>query len=201
MSNDNRTAGAMVCVWMDVDRNYDEELNDWYETEHVHDIVGIDGFLSGRRYYDDTHRLRYLVLYEARDASVEPGPGFQGAVARPTKWTERIRRLFGENRRRSNFRLLAEAGTPVDAPAIVTVDRKGLAEPAEAEERRAASAGCIRYRSYVDVNAADAGFEIFEYVDKASATKAIENLRAETRNEVSMRLAIGVPHFHRAVNV
>ena len=70
-------AHAMIAVWMNVAKEHDQEFNDWYETEHLAEVVAIDGILSARRYCNPDGEHRYLVLYEAIDETIESGPGFQ----------------------------------------------------------------------------------------------------------------------------
>jgi len=111
-------AAGLITVWLDVDAVHESEFNDWYVGEHIPEVVGLEGFVTGRRYHCPESPLRYLAWYEAIDEHVEPGPQFQRIVAHPTPWSQRIRRLDGERRERMNFRLASSAGgTPApDAP-------------------------------------------------------------------------------------
>lgn len=196
MSRQASKAGAIVCVWMNVDRRYDEELHAWYETEHVPEILALDDFLSGRRYYADESPLRYLALYETVDEGSAGAPGFQGIVARPTPWTSRIRALFGEQRRRSNFKLLLDAGpgaeTNSSPRAIVTVDLEGPADMAAGAMRLEALEGCSRYRAYADVTKPSLGFEIHDFDDIDAARAAAAALQRPGR-VVELRIAVGTP--------
>jgi hypothetical protein len=185
-------ADGMVAVWLNVRPEHEEEFNDWYELEHVRDVIAIDGFVSGRRYYDASARLRYLALYETVDDTVEPGPGFQGLVAHPTPWTTRIRRLFGDMRTRTNFRKIADTGLDQEPGAIVTVHARGAAAPADAQARRAAVPGCLRYRGFHESGLPANRFEIYDFDGMDAARAAGETLRAG--GEVSVRVAVGTPH-------
>jgi hypothetical protein len=111
-------AAGLITVWLDVDAGDEPEFNDWYVGEHIPEVVGLEGFVTGRRYLCPESPLRYLAWYETVDEHVEPGPHFQRIVANPTPWSQRIRRLYGDRRERTNFRLAASAGEvpAADAP-------------------------------------------------------------------------------------
>jgi len=90
------------------------EFNDWYNLEHVPQVTALPGFVRTRRYVCDQANIRYLAWYETADETVEAGPHFQSIVANPTPWSLRMRKLYGNNRERMNFKLMCEVG---DAPA------------------------------------------------------------------------------------
>jgi hypothetical protein len=117
------TASGLITVWLDVPAAHDEEFNDWYDHEHVPQVVALDGVVGGRRYRCEDAPLRYLAWYDTVDERVESGPAFQGLVERPTPWSRRMRRLCGERRERMNFRLMREAGAApaTDAPWLYLV--------------------------------------------------------------------------------
>jgi len=104
------TANGLITVWLDVPPHCDEEFNDWYNLEHLPQVVRLPGFVSGRRYHCDEARLRYLAWYDTRDESVEQGADFQGLVREPTPWSRRMRTLYGDRRERFNFRLMRDVG-------------------------------------------------------------------------------------------
>lgn len=104
------TANALITVWLDVAPEREEEFNDWYRLEHIPQVVGLPGFVSGRRYRADDAPLKYLAWYDTADEGVEAGPDFQRIVSHPTPWSQRMRRFYGENRERMNFRLMCDVG-------------------------------------------------------------------------------------------
>lgn len=104
------TANALITVWLDVAPEREEEFNDWYRLEHIPQVVGLPGFVSGRRYRADDAPLRYLAWYDTADEGVETGPDFQRIVSHPTPWSQRMRRFYGDNRERMNFRLMCDVG-------------------------------------------------------------------------------------------
>jgi hypothetical protein len=103
-------AMGLIAVWLDVAADREEEFNDWYNLEHLAQVVALRGFVNGRRYRCNEAPLRYLAWYDTVDETVEPGPEFQRLVAEPTPWSRRMRRLYGERRERFNFRLMRDVG-------------------------------------------------------------------------------------------
>jgi hypothetical protein len=108
---------GLINVWLDVPSGRDEEFNDWYNLEHLRDVVRLPGFVLARRYRVDDAPLKYLAWYETTDETIESAADFQGLVQRPTPWSQRMRRFYGEQRERMNFRLMREVGRVPDADA------------------------------------------------------------------------------------
>lgn len=190
--------GAVIIVWMNVDERHDEELHAWYETEHVPEAIGLAGISSVRRFRDDAHALRYMVMFECADEHVETG-SFAEMVKHATPWTRRIRTLFGERRLRGNYRKLLETGRETDAGAVVVAY---LAEPPRDDERQDVVekiAGCVRRRVYQQCPPPEpfrpeAGWlEVLDFQSEKEAAAAIESLRFPAEAEVSVRRAIGMP--------
>ena len=103
-------AHGLITVWLNVPGEHEKELNDWYDREHLRQVVALPGFVRARRYRVDDAPLKYLAWYETVDESVEPGADFQRIVAQPTTWSQRVRELYGEQRERMNFRLMRDVG-------------------------------------------------------------------------------------------
>lgn len=121
MNNDPQ---AVIAVWLHVDRRHEEEFNDWYELEHLPQVVNLPGFICARRYCaEDSSVPKFLAWYETQDPGVETAAPFQDLVANPTGWSQRMRRLYGENRIRNNYRLILSRGAAPapDAPFLYMV--------------------------------------------------------------------------------
>lgn len=99
----------MITAWVHVPLEREDEFNDWYNLEHLPQVVALPGFVRGRRYMVENAKPRYLAWYDTADERVEPGPGFQHFVAHPTPWWTRMARCF-EHRERMNFRLMCDVG-------------------------------------------------------------------------------------------
>ena len=116
-------AKGLITVRLHTAPKHEDEFNDWYNLEHVPQLTALPGFVRTRRYCCATADIRYLAWYETTDDSVEGGPYFQGIVSNPTPWSLRIRKLYGENRERMNFKLMCEVGSAPqpDAPWMYVV--------------------------------------------------------------------------------
>ena len=88
----------------------EEEFNAWYNLEHVPQVTALHGFVRTRRYFCDKSDIRYLAWYETDDETVEAGAHFQSIVTDPTPWSLRMRKHYGNNRERMNFKLMCEVG-------------------------------------------------------------------------------------------
>jgi hypothetical protein len=111
-------ARGLITVWLNVPPEREEEFNDWYNLEHLRQVVALPGFVRGRRYSTEDAPLKYLAWYETVDETIEPGREFQGIVEKPTPWSQRMRRLYGDNRERMNFRLMRDVGRVQDTDAL-----------------------------------------------------------------------------------
>jgi hypothetical protein len=84
-----RGSGLLV-VRMDVDPGHAAEVNRWYDEEHVPEKLGIEGFLSVRRYSSPTNPARLLAVYDLADVSAAD-------VRVPaTPWTSRVKQSWLE---------------------------------------------------------------------------------------------------------
>ncbi|MPS26039.1 DUF4286 family protein [Pigmentiphaga sp.] len=170
-------ATGLIAVWLHVPPHREEEFHAWYELEHIPQVVGLEGFVSGRRYYCEQAFPKFLALYETQDESVEDSPGFQHVVTHPTPWSGRIWTFFGKDRIRQNLVRLAcvSHGCHADPGAVLLRafrTSRPLAE-ADGQEQGRASAdmpGCTRYRLFRQVRDPDQYLEIFDFTAPAQAT-------------------------------
>jgi hypothetical protein len=103
-------AQGLITVWLDVPPEREEEFNDWYNGEHLAQVVALPGFVSARRYRVDDAPLKYLAWYDTVDDTVEAAADFQGIIAKPTPWSQRMRRFYDDKRERMNFKLMRDVG-------------------------------------------------------------------------------------------
>ena len=85
-------AGATKYIFpvrMDVEPEWEEEFNRWYNEEHVPLLTKVPGVLSGRRFEAIEGEPKYLALYELESPQVLESDAW--AKARETRWTQRIR--------------------------------------------------------------------------------------------------------------
>lgn len=109
------SATGLITVRLHTAPEHDEEFNAWYNLEHVPQVTALTGVVRARRYFCDKSDIRYLAWYETADETVEAGSHFQSIVVNPTPWSLRMRKLYGNNRERMNFKLMCEVGS-VPAP-------------------------------------------------------------------------------------
>ncbi|MDX3905333.1 MAG: hypothetical protein QHC78_06545 [Pigmentiphaga sp.] len=169
-------ATGLIAVWLHVPPHREEEFHAWYELEHIPQVVGLEGFVSGRRYCSDTAFPKFLALYETRDERVEDSPGFQHVVTHPTPWSGRIWTFFGKDRIRQNFaRIAAVVHRDMEAPGAVLLRAFRSARPlggTAAQEAGAAAAaldGCTQYRLFQQTRDPARYLEILDF---ASAEQA-----------------------------
>jgi quinol monooxygenase YgiN len=173
----------MIAVWLHVAPEREDEFNAWYELEHIRQIVDLDGFHSGTRYFNDGAFPKFLALYETKDDTVEASAGFQHVTTHPSPWSGRIWSFFGKDRIRLNLRLLATASRD---DALTTENHAGTAVvlrhtrraaglslvQAQAEAAEALElSGCRRYRVFQDTHDESIYLEIFDFATSVQATE------------------------------
>jgi hypothetical protein len=170
-------AKGLITVWLHVSPEREEEFNDWYNMEHIRQMVGLPGFVSGRRYMVENATPKYLAWYDTVDETIESGPDFQKVVAEPTPWSQRIRRFYGNNRERMNFRLMRDVGTVSreDTPWLYIVhtdipdhivDEYNEWYDQEHLPRLVTVPGVVRARRYVAVAGSPRYLTAYELTDK-----------------------------------
>ncbi|HXA31404.1 MAG TPA: hypothetical protein VNV87_04015 [Acidimicrobiales bacterium] len=76
---------ALLWVTIDVREGWEDEVDRWYDEDHIPEKLAIDGFVRAHRYRSVDHPRRFVTLYELSDVG--------GADVRvpPTEWTTRIK--------------------------------------------------------------------------------------------------------------
>lgn len=190
---------GLIVVWMNVASQHDDEVNDWYEGEHVAEVAGIDRVYSVQRFFDASHSLRFMAMFECADELVETDAGFQGMVGNATPWTQRIRKLFGEQRRRGNYRSLLVEGDARAPQALLVVQSQDA--PTERAFKRAQPLGCLRYRAFVQMPPENSFrpenkyLEVYDFGSVEAADAARAQLAFNTGADISVRRSIGTPKF------
>lgn len=155
-------ADGLLAAWLKVPVQHEEELNDWYDMEHLEQVSSPEGFVGARRYRavgDDTW---YLALYDLTSPAVYFGAAFQRILSNPTPWSRRMARLYGPNRVVNVYRRILQFGddAPEPAPFLFTaqMDVDPDVEDAfhawynhEHAPRLAEVPGCLRVRRFVAV--------------------------------------------------
>src|SRR5436190_24279386 len=88
---------AILLVYTDlIDDKYDEELNAWYDTQHLPQLLALPGVLDAARYVAVKGGPKYLAAYEVENTDTVLGPAWQN---RPIPaWDNRMSpRFIGKN--------------------------------------------------------------------------------------------------------
>jgi hypothetical protein len=83
-------AGGVILVSMNIDPSYEEEFNDWYNTEHIPHFNRLDGVITARRFRAIAGTPRYVALYHVVNTDIYATPGWM--AANQTPWMLRMRR-------------------------------------------------------------------------------------------------------------
>jgi hypothetical protein len=83
-------AGGVILVSMNIEPAYEEEFNDWYNTEHISHFNRLDGVITARRFRANEGTPRYVALYHVVNTDIYATPGWM--AANQTPWMLRMRR-------------------------------------------------------------------------------------------------------------
>ncbi len=86
----NKKGTALLMVFVDIDTEQDADFNDWYNQEHVADLLALPGFLNGARYEAAKGGPRYLACYELESAEAVQTPEYLAFRRSPSAWTQRV---------------------------------------------------------------------------------------------------------------
>src|SRR5262245_8956607 len=88
------SARAMLLLAMNVDRDAENEFNDWYDREHIPALFALPGVLSAIRYRAEQGPQKYLAIYYLEDAAVQRSSDW--ARAMDTPWARTVRPRTGD---------------------------------------------------------------------------------------------------------
>ena len=86
----NKKGTALLMVFTDIDTKQDADFNDWYNQEHVADLLSLPGFLNAARYEAARGGPRYLACYELESAEAVQTPEYLAFRRSPSPWTQRV---------------------------------------------------------------------------------------------------------------
>jgi hypothetical protein len=115
-------AKGLMTAWTHIAPEHEAEFNQWYDGEHVPQIVALPGFVRGRRYVVEGAKPKYLAWYDTGDENAGSGPDLQRAIDNPTHSWRRFAALL-QHRERMSFRLMRDVGDNQrdDAPWLYIV--------------------------------------------------------------------------------
>lgn len=79
---------GIFLVYTDIDPQHEAEFNDWYNTEHIAELLAVPGILAAARYEATKGGPKYLAIYELENADVVNTSAFTGRKRTP--WGERM---------------------------------------------------------------------------------------------------------------
>jgi len=81
---------GLLVAQLEVPPAFEDEFNDWYDTEHIPERLRVPGFLSARR-LERVARPRYLNLYDLTDLAVLDSAAYLAVSgANKSPWTARV---------------------------------------------------------------------------------------------------------------
>ena len=178
---------ALLMVWTDVPADKEEEFNQWYNEEHIPDLLAIPGFLDAGRYIAISGGPRYLACYEWESPEVDESPAYKRFHEKSTEWARRISPMvIGTNRIRNVYQQIfpGEVTTEVAqsgmAP-VLQIGRMSIAPEAEDDfndwyntiyiPNFEKVAGCIRGRRYRAISGEPKYATVYEFQnEKVSQT-------------------------------
>ena len=79
---------GIFLVYTDIDPQHEAEFNDWYNTEHLPELLAVPGILAAARYEAVKGGPKYLAVYEIESTDVLQTPAFKNRPRTP--WGERV---------------------------------------------------------------------------------------------------------------
>jgi hypothetical protein len=107
-------ATGLLAVWMDVPAELENELNRWYEEEHLADRMAFPGFLRVRRFVSVGGGPKYVALYDLAEGAMT-SEAYLKARGNPTEWTKRVVGSLTTNIR-NEYRLVKQVGESPATP-------------------------------------------------------------------------------------
>ena len=86
---------ALMIVMIDVDAEHEEELNRWYDEEHVPERMAVPGFLSARRLRSvEGTQYKYVTIYELASRDCLDSREYLSLKTARSAWTARMYSYF-----------------------------------------------------------------------------------------------------------
>lgn len=126
-------AAGRMALWNDCAAGHEAFYEEWYQTEHLIERLGIPGFLLGRRYRAIKADAEFFTYYETTSPGVLTSPVYLERVNNPTVMTRKVmsgiftnmsRTLCEVSRQQGRFRGGFTATVKLDAGADpATIDQ------------------------------------------------------------------------------
>ena len=73
----DRKGKGLLMVWADVPAEKEDDFNNWYNQEHIPELVGLPGVLNAARYEAIRGGPKHLACYELEDSTVVESDAFK----------------------------------------------------------------------------------------------------------------------------
>ena len=81
---------GLYLVWVDVPADKEDEINRWYNEEHLYDVLARPGVLNAARYVALSGSPKYLACYEMQGPEVLESQEYRDHRTAPTEWSKRL---------------------------------------------------------------------------------------------------------------
>lgn len=83
-----KPVGAVLVVEIDVEPEFDDEFNRWYDEEHIPERTDMPGFVSAQRFRHPDRANSYLAIYELESADAATSDWYMSREQ--TEWAKQI---------------------------------------------------------------------------------------------------------------
>lgn len=90
---------ALLVVFTDVGPEDETEFHNWYNREHIGQLLKLPGFRRARRYGSTGTPPRFLAVYEVEEIGVLAAPDYLDLLADQSPWSRRIIARFSMHER------------------------------------------------------------------------------------------------------
>ncbi|MDP6343912.1 MAG: hypothetical protein QF578_18160 [Alphaproteobacteria bacterium] len=118
-----------LAIWNDCAAGWEEDYEDWYQSEHLFERLGVPGFRLGRRYRAVAAERTYFTYYETAGPETLSTPAYLERLENPTVWTQRMMSDAFTNMSRTVCACRWQVGVMRGAFAVTLSSADRLAEP------------------------------------------------------------------------
>src|SRR5690625_2476067 len=87
-------------IWTDVNPDFEQDFNQWYDKEHMEERASIPGFLWSRRYRSAHGKRPYLALYRTAGLGVFTSEPYLNIFNNQTDWSKQCFERMMHTKRR-----------------------------------------------------------------------------------------------------
>src|SRR6267378_5670649 len=139
---------GIFMVYVDIDAQHVEEFNEWYNKEHLPELLSVPGILSAARYEAVKGSPQYLACYELESVAVMQTPAFTNRPRTP--WGQKVSpSVIGKNLTRIVGEQIYPDGMEMPERGLAPVLQIGrMSVPAEVDAEWNAWYSCVYWPGY-----------------------------------------------------